>query len=73
VFDGNITVMIVAIILMVLGSGAMLSLLFDAHRGELLNFLAGVTASRLMMRSLSLYPKLSKESLYTCLTRRGTL
>ncbi len=73
VFDGNITVMIVASILMVLGSGAMLSFAYSLLTGVLLNFLAGVTASRLMMRSLSLYPKLSKESLYTCLTRRVTL
>jgi protein-export SecD/SecF family membrane protein len=73
VFDGNITVMIVAIILMVLGSGAMLSFAYSLLTGVLLNFLAGVTASRLMMRSLSLYPKLSNEWLYTCLTRRVTL
>jgi protein-export SecD/SecF family membrane protein len=73
VFDGNITVMIVAIILMILGSGAMLSFAYSLLTGVLLNFLAGVTASHLMMRSLSLFPKLSSEKLYTCLTRRVTL
>jgi protein-export SecD/SecF family membrane protein len=73
VFDGNITVMIVAIILMVLGSGAMLSFAYSLLTGVLLNFLAGVTASRLMMRSLSLYPKLSHEPLYESLSRRITL
>ena len=73
VFDGNITVMIVAIILMVLGSGAMLSFAYSLLTGVLLNFLAGVTASNLMMRSLSRFPNLAKESLYTCLTRRVTL
>ena len=73
VFDGNITVMIVAIILMILGSGAMLSFAYSLLTGVLLNFLAGVTASNLMMRSLSRFPNLAKESLYTCLTRRVTL
>lgn len=73
VFDGNITVMIVAIILMVLGSGAMLSFAYSLLTGVLLNFLAGVTASNLMMRSLSRFSKLARESLYTCLTRRVTL
>ncbi len=73
VFDGNITVMIVAIILMVLGSGAMLSFAYSLLTGVLLNFLAGVTASQLMMRSLSQYRKLSGEPLYTSLSRRITL
>lgn len=53
VFDGNITVMIVAIILMIFGSGALLSFAYSLLTGVLLNFAAGVTASRLMIRSLS--------------------
>ncbi len=73
VFDGNITVMIVSIILMWLGSGAMLSFAYSLLTGVLLNFLAGVTASRLMMRSLSQFKPLSKESLYTSLSRRITI
>ena len=73
VFDGNITVMIVAIILMILGSGSMLSFAYSLLTGVLLNFLAGVTASQLMMRSLSQYRKLSREPLYTSLSRRITL
>ncbi len=73
VFDGNITVMIVAIILMILGSGAMLSFAYSMLTGVLLNFLAGVTASQLMMRSLSQYRNLSREPLYTSLSRRITL
>jgi hypothetical protein len=62
VFDGNITVMIVAIILMILGSGAMLSFAYSLLTGVLLNFLAGVTASQLMMRSLSQHKKFASES-----------
>lgn len=73
VFDGNITVMIAAIILMILGSGAMLSFAYSMLTGIILNFLAGVTASHLMMRSLILFPKLSGEKLYTCRTRRVAL
>ena len=73
VFDGNITVMIVAVILMVLGSGSMLSFAYSLLTGVILNFLAGVTASRLMMRSLCRYHKLSREPLYTSLSRRIAL
>ena len=57
VFDGNITVMIAAIILMILGSGAMLSFAYSMLTGILLNFLAGVTASHLMMNSLVHVPE----------------
>jgi len=73
VFDGNITVMIVAIILMILGSGSMLSFAYSLLAGVILNFLAGVTASHLMMRSLCQYKKLSRESFYQCLSRRIVL
>lgn len=73
VFDGNITVMIVAIILMILGSGSMLSFAYSLLAGVILNFLAGVTASHIMMRSLSKYEKLSHEPLYQCLSRRIVL
>ena len=70
VFDGNITVMIVAIILMLLGSGSMLSFAYSLLTGVILNFLAGVTASRLMIRSLSLYTWLSRDQLYMSKSRR---
>lgn len=53
VFDGNITVIIVAIILIILGSGSMLSFGYTLLCGVIMNFVAGVTASRLMIRSLS--------------------
>jgi protein-export membrane protein SecD len=60
VFDGNITVIIVAIILMLLGSGSMLSFGYTLLCGVIMNFVAGVTASRLMIRSLSNFKALSK-------------
>lgn len=53
VFDGNITVIIVAIILVIFGSGSMLSFGYTLVCGVIMNFIAGVTASRLMIRSLS--------------------
>ncbi|HWP98763.1 MAG TPA: protein translocase subunit SecD [Syntrophomonadaceae bacterium] len=52
VFDGNITVVIVAIILIIFGSGSMLSFGYTLLCGVIMNFIAGVTASRLMIRSL---------------------
>jgi protein-export SecD/SecF family membrane protein len=65
VFDGNITVMIVAVILMLLGSGSMLSFAYSLLTGVILNFAAGVFASRLMIKSLSLFEPLHKPKLYT--------
>lgn len=64
VFDGNITVAIVAIILWKYGSGTMISFGYSLLTGVLLNFLAGVTASRLMIRSLSQFDFLRKPWLY---------
>jgi protein-export SecD/SecF family membrane protein len=73
VFDGNITVLIVAFILMVFGSGTMLSFAYSLFTGIVFNFLAGVTASRLMTTSLSSFKFLHKPALYTCWSRRVTL
>lgn len=64
VFDGNITVAIVAVILMRFGSGTMISFGYSLLTGVILNFLAGVTASRLMIRSLSQFSALRKPVLY---------
>ena len=55
VFDGNITVIIVGIIMWIFGSGALLSFAYTLIIGVMLNFLAGVTASRLMIKSLSCF------------------
>ncbi len=64
VFDGNITVMIVSVILMILGSGAMLSFAYSLLTGVILNFVAGVVSSRVMIRSLSLFQPLQHNSWY---------
>lgn len=64
VFDGNITVIFVAIILIIFGSGPMLSFGYTLLSGVIMNFVAGVTASRLMIRSLSEFKSLRKPQLY---------
>ena len=64
VFDGNITVAIVAITLWKFGSGQMISFGYSLLTGVMLNFLAGVTASRLMIRSLAQFDGLKKPWLY---------
>ncbi len=73
IFDGNITVLIVAFILMIFGSGTMLSFAYSMFTGIVFNFLAGVTASRLMTNSLSSFKFLAKPAFYTCQSRRVTL
>lgn len=73
VFDGNITVLIVAVILMIWGSGSLLSFAYSLFTGIIFNFIAGVTASRLMIWSLSEFGALRKPALYTCISRRVTL
>lgn len=64
VFDGNITVIIVAIILMIFGSDTMLSFGYSLLTGVILNFLCGVLTSKLMMQSLSNYEKLRKPKFF---------
>ena len=78
IFDGNITVIIVAVILMlVFGPSNILSGIFGASTtgtiysfgytllvGVIGNFLMGVTASRLMLSSLSGYKFMRKKSWY---------
>ncbi len=72
IFDGNITVLIVAFIMMTLGSGSLLSFGYTLFTGIVFNFIAGVTASRLMIFSLSSFKFLQKPALYTCWSRRVT-
>lgn len=53
VFDGNLTVLIAAVVLYIFGTGAMLSFAYSLGTGVLLNFLCGVTASRIMIKAAS--------------------
>ena len=52
IFDGNITVLIVAFVMMYFGSGAILSFAYTLLFGIIMNFVAGVTATKLMTMSI---------------------
>lgn len=73
VFDGNVTVLIVAFVLMMFGSGSLWSFAYSLFTGIVFNFVAGVAASRIMTFSLSSYKFLNKPKFYTCLSRRVSL
>lgn len=64
VFDGNITTMIVAIVLMIFGSGSIFSFGYTLLTGVIINFLSGILATRLMVTSLSLYKTFQSTVLY---------
>lgn len=64
VLDGNVTVAIAAIVLMIFGSGSMLSFGYSLLVGVILNGLTGVIASRLMIGSLSQFKPLQNPWLY---------
>ncbi len=64
VLDGNITVAIVAILLMLFGSGTFLSFGYSLLTGVILNGLCGVTATRLMIGSLCQNSNLQSKWLY---------
>ena len=64
VFDGNITTVLVAVVLMIFGSGAMLSFGYTLLTGVLLNFISGITCSKLLVTSLSRYNVFKKNFLY---------
>ena len=56
-----------------MGSGSLLSFAYTLITGIVFNFVAGVTASRLMIYSLSQFDFLRKPQYYTCLTKRVTI
>ncbi|MEA4925506.1 MAG: protein translocase subunit SecD [Syntrophomonadaceae bacterium] len=64
VFDGNITVLIAAFVLIQFGSGALLSFGYTLVTGVIMNFIAGVTASRIMIRSISAFESLRRPQLF---------
>lgn len=64
VMDGNLTTMIVAVLLIFFGSGATLSFGYTLFIGVLLNLFSGILASRLMVTSLSNYKGLRKPWYY---------
>lgn len=57
VLDGNVTTAIVAVILMVFGSGTMLSFGYTLLAGMIINVVIGVTVSRMLQLSLLGFPR----------------
>lgn len=64
VMDGNVTVAIAAIVLMIFGSGSFLSFGYSLLVGVILNGITGVYMSRTMIASLSAYDPLQKPAYY---------
>lgn len=64
VFDSNLTAIIVSFVLIIFGSGSVLSFGYTLMFGCLMNFASGVAASRLMIRSLSRFKRLRKPQYY---------
>ncbi|MRM90588.1 protein translocase subunit SecD [Faecalicatena contorta] len=64
VLDGNVTTAAVAVILMIFGSGTMLSFGYTLLMGVLINLAAGVWLSRVMLSSVILYPGFQKLKLF---------
>lgn len=65
IFDGNITVVIVGAILMWLGSGSVKSFGYTLIVGVVFNFIMGLLASRVMLKSVSRFGAARKETLYS--------
>lgn len=64
VFDGNITTIAAAVIMMIFGTGSMLSFGYTLMVGCILNFVSGVTVSRIITKSMSSNDVFMKKSLY---------
>lgn len=61
VFDGNLTTAIVAVILMIFGSGTMLSFGYTLLIGMILNLFVGVTVSKKLLMSTLEFPSCNTE------------
>ena len=64
VLDGNITTAAVALILMLFGSGTMLSFGYTLFTGVIINLLAGVWMSRFMLTSVVRYDLFHREGMF---------
>lgn len=64
VFDGNITTIAAAVIMMIFGTGSMLSFGYTLMVGCILNFVSGVSVSRIITKSLSMNDGFTNISLY---------
>lgn len=72
-FDGNLTTAIVAVILMIFGSGTMLSFGYTLLTGVMINFFAAIFISKLLLQSLVLFRPFAKEFLFKPKKERKTI
>ena len=63
-FDGNFTTAIVAVILMIFGSGTMLSFGYTLLTGVIINFFAGIFISKLLLQSVLLFKPMQNLKLF---------
>lgn len=73
VLDGNVTTAAVAVILMIFGSGTMLSFGYTLLTGVLINLLAGVWLSRIMLSSVVMRRKFQNLKLFYIKKERKTI
>jgi len=64
IFDGNFTVLIVSIMMMIFGTGTMLSFAYTLLTGLVMNFIAGVGATRLMTYSIVNFKKICSPTMF---------
>lgn len=64
IFDGNVTVIIVGILLMIFGSGPVNSFGYTLIIGVIFNFIMGLLFSRLMLKSISKFSGVRKNFLF---------
>lgn len=64
IFDGNVTVLIAALVMMFFGSGAILSFAYTLLFGIIMNFIAGVTATKMMLLSIVQYKGMKKPEFF---------
>ncbi len=72
-FDGNLTTAIVATILMIFGSGTMLSFGYTLLTGVIINFFAGIFISKLLLQSILLFKPFKKEKLFRRQKEKNTI
>ncbi len=71
VLDCNVTTGIVAILLLIFGTGSMLSFGYTLLIGIIMNFCLGIISTKLMLTSLSFFDGLSKPWLYGIKKQKG--
>lgn len=64
VFDGNITTIAAAVIMMIFGTGSMLSFGYTLMVGCIMNFVSGVATTKIITKSMSMNKAFENKSLY---------